>query len=89
MSSAQNLAAPAAMEVQKPLRPSSKLTKWAVNILVFLFSFSCIFPVVWMVGTSFKTSVEFQKSIIRLPESINLDNYVKIMTHAKFFQVLH
>ncbi|MDC7242259.1 MAG: carbohydrate ABC transporter permease [Spirochaetales bacterium] len=87
MNSSRTLpAAAAAVEPQKPLRSSSRVTRWIINTLVFLFSLSCIFPLIWMLSTSFKSSVEFQKSIIRLPESINFDNYIKIMTHAKFFR---
>ena len=37
-----------------------------------------------MIGTSFKTSPEYQQSIIRLPESVNLDNYGQVLKHAQF-----
>lgn len=46
------------------------------NAVLILFSLSCIFPIVWMIYSSLKTSPEFNRSIIELPEKLMFDNYV-------------
>ncbi|MDD2503280.1 MAG: carbohydrate ABC transporter permease, partial [Clostridia bacterium] len=46
------------------------------NAVLILFSLSCIFPIVWMIYSSLKTSPEFNRSIIALPEKLMFDNYV-------------
>lgn len=47
-----------------------------LNALLILFSLSCIFPVFWMVYSSLKTSPEFNRSIIALPQRPVFSNYV-------------
>lgn len=47
-----------------------------VNAILILFSISCIFPVIWMVYSSLKTSPEFNRSIITLPEKPVFENYI-------------
>lgn len=46
------------------------------NAVLILFSLSCIFPIIWMIYSSLKTSPEFNRSIIALPEKPIFDNYV-------------
>lgn len=47
-----------------------------INAVLILFSLSCIFPIVWLVYSSLKTSPEFNRSIITLPEKPVFKNYV-------------
>lgn len=47
-----------------------------VNASLALFSLSCIFPVIWMVYSSLKSSPEFNRSIIAPPEKPIIQNYV-------------
>lgn len=47
-----------------------------MNGILILFSISCISPIVWMIYSSLKTSPEFNRSIIALPEKLIFSNYV-------------
>jgi len=47
-----------------------------INATLILFSISCIFPIIWLVYSSLKTSPEFNRSIIALPEKPIFKNYV-------------
>ncbi|MDD4495154.1 MAG: carbohydrate ABC transporter permease [Eubacteriales bacterium] len=46
------------------------------NIILIIFSLSCVFPFVWMFYSSLKSSPEFNRSIIALPEKPIIQNYV-------------
>ena len=53
------------------------------NGLLLLFSFSCIFPMVWIFYSSFKTQAEFTQSSTALPQALNLKNYISVFTQTK------
>ena len=47
------------------------------HVFVFLFALVMIYPVLWMIFGSFKTSNEILNSAERLlPETFSLDNYI-------------
>lgn len=47
-----------------------------INVALFVYSVSCVFPVVWMTYSSLKTSAEFNQNIISMPAKLNFTNYV-------------
>ena len=49
------------------------------NAVIWIFSITCIFPLVWMLYSSFKVSTEFNADIIALPKSLYLGNYEDIL----------
>ena len=53
------------------------------NGLLLVFSFSCIFPMVWILYSSFKTQAEFTQSSTALPQALNLKNYISVFTQTK------
>ena len=53
------------------------------NGLLLVFSFSCIFPMVWIFYSSFKTQAEFAQSSTALPQALNLKNYISVFTQTK------
>lgn len=55
-----------------------------INIPVALLSVSCIFPVVWLIYSSFKTPQEFAFSVLSLPASLQLQNYLDAFKTAQF-----
>lgn len=55
-----------------------------LNLLMILFSASCIFPLVWMFYSSLKTKRVFNADIIGLPSEPTFSNYVKIMTNKDY-----
>ena len=46
-----------------------------LNILLWVFSLVCIFPLVWMLYSSLKEKREFNASMIALPSDPTLVNY--------------
>lgn len=58
------------------------ILKIIINALVFILSISCIFPMVWMLYSSFKTSKEFNLNIMSLPSHFQFDNYVNAIKNG-------
>lgn len=77
------------MEEKKKARtPGGKLgtgiLSVALNGLMLIFTASCIFPLIWMFYSSLKNKREFNKDIIGLPKTIDIGNYVKILTNSDY-----
>jgi raffinose/stachyose/melibiose transport system permease protein len=49
-----------------------------INAILIIFSFSCIFPLIWMFYSSLKEKRAFQLDIISLPAKPTFDNYVAV-----------
>ena len=60
------------------------IKKTISNVLFIIFSFTCIFPVLWTIYTSFKTINEYNESALSLPRVPTLSNYAHILKTAKF-----
>lgn len=58
---------------RRTLRPS----RVAFHAFVIFFGFIMLYPVLWMVAGSFKTSAEIFGNASLLPSSINLENYAR------------
>lgn len=54
--------------------------KTIINILLWIISLTFIFPIIWLIYSSFKTSAEFSESVIKLPSALNIENYKTIFT---------
>ena len=52
--------------------------KLTLNLLLFVISASFVFPLVWIVYSSLKTTAEFSASVLALPKSFHIDSYKKI-----------
>ncbi|MBO5551099.1 MAG: carbohydrate ABC transporter permease [Lachnospiraceae bacterium] len=52
-----------------------------INTVLCLFSMICIFPLVWMLYSSFKNKREFNASAISLPLKPTFENYLKIFAN--------
>lgn len=55
---------------------AKKIEHLIINVIVMLFSISCVFPIIWMLYSSFKSNPEFNRSILALPTSLHFENYV-------------
>lgn len=53
-----------------------KSQRFLINIVVLIFSISCVFPIIWMLYSSFKTNPEFNRSILALPKTLHFENYI-------------
>ncbi|WP_337102752.1 carbohydrate ABC transporter permease [Paenibacillus sp. YIM B09110] len=58
-------------------RYSRAAKKTLLNTVMMLFTFSCIFPLVWIGYSSLKTQPEFSNSILKLPEKLQFGNYAE------------
>lgn len=50
-----------------------------LNLLLILFSFTCIFPIVWVLYSSLKTQSEFSVNSVGLPQVWTLANYDSVL----------
>jgi raffinose/stachyose/melibiose transport system permease protein len=67
-------------------RYSRAAKKTLLNAVMMLFTFSCIFPLVWIGYSSLKTQPEFSNSILKLPETLQFGNYAEAI---KLTNMLH
>ncbi|MFV0341421.1 MAG: carbohydrate ABC transporter permease [Anaerocolumna sp.] len=54
------------------------------NLVLLIFSLSCIFPLVWMFYSSLKEKRIFNADIIGLPKAPTISNYIKILTNKDY-----
>ncbi len=59
-------------------------SKYFVNLILIIFSLSCIFPLIWMFYSSLKEKRVFNADIIDLPTNPTLSNYTKILTNPDY-----
>lgn len=57
---------------------------FVLNLILIVFSLTCIFPLVWMFYSSLKEKRIFNADIIGLPKAPTIDNYIKIMTNSDY-----
>lgn len=58
------------------------------NGVLIAFTLTCVFPVIWLIYSSFKTNSEFAESIIRLPRELNLENYIRVLKGSDMLKYL-
>ena len=68
----------------KTNRPGKLIGGFFMNLVLWIFSLSCIFPLVWMLYSSFKEKRAFNADIIGLPKSPTLINYIRILTNKDY-----
>ncbi|RDG31305.1 carbohydrate ABC transporter permease [Oceanispirochaeta sp. M1] len=59
-----------------------KIKIYSLNIIIWMFSLSCIFPVIWLMYSSLKTSSEFNRDIISFPKAMQFTNYSRAFLSA-------
>ena len=55
-----------------------------MNLILWIFSLSCIFPIVWMIYSSLKEKRAFNADIIGLPKNPTLINYTRILSNPDY-----
>lgn len=60
------------------------INAFIVNAVLIVFSFSCIFPLLWMFNSSLKEKRDFNADIIGLPHNPTFSNYIKILTNKDY-----
>ena len=51
-----------------------------LNGIIIIFSLSCVYPIFWMLYSSFKTTRDFNNNPVGLPADGNIENYIEIIT---------
>lgn len=59
-------------------------SKFFVNLILIIFSLSCIFPLIWMFYSSLKEKRVFNADIVGLPTNPTLSNYTKVLTNPDY-----
>lgn len=54
---------------------------------MFIFTISCIYPLIWIVYSSLKTQPEFANSILSLPQNLHFANYVEALELTNMLQL--
>lgn len=54
------------------------------NVILLIFSISCIFPAIWLFYSSLKEKSEFYHSPVALPENPSFEHYISILTKSDF-----
>lgn len=55
-----------------------------MNAILWIFSLSCIFPIIWMIYSSLKEKRAFNANIVGLPKEPTLQNYIRILTNPDY-----
>lgn len=60
--------------------------KLIINIIVGLFSLSCIFPIVWMINSALRTNEEFMSNSLGIAGQLYIENFVKALQTGGFLR---
>ena len=55
-----------------------------LNVMLWIFSLTCIFPLIWMFYSSLKEKRVFNADIMGLPKEPTFSNYVRILTNPDY-----
>ncbi len=73
------------MKKDKGVHPVRKgIAGFLMNLVLAVFSLSCIFPIVWMLYSSLKEKRAFNADIVGLPKEPTLINYTRILTNSDY-----
>ena len=66
------------------MKRRSKLTlgQQILNVALFIFSATCLYPIIWLFYSSFNNMREFNKNPIALPKTWNFENYKFVLTKS-------
>lgn len=57
-----------------------------VNVILILFSLSCVFPLLWLLNSALKTSNEFMQDSLSLAVHPQVENFVRAVTASGFLR---
>ncbi len=63
-------------------KKENSVATWLIRIYTILFSVTILFPLIWVIYSSFKTNQEFFQDVWALPTALQLDNYVRAWEKA-------
>lgn len=62
-----------------------KILSYLLNIVVWIFSITCVFPFVWIMYSSLKTQKEFSLNIVSLPSAPQISNYIELIKNKGMY----
>ncbi|MGB8455168.1 MAG: hypothetical protein WCD89_22910 [Anaerocolumna sp.] len=62
----------------------TKIMSIFMNLVLIIFSLSCIFPLVWMLYSSLKEKRVFNADVMGLPKNPSFKNYIDIFTNKDY-----
>lgn len=66
---------------KKQITPRQAVAAFFCNFIPALYAITCIFPVIWLFYTTFKTQTEFSIDVLALPKTwTNITNYSYVLT---------
>ena len=68
----------------KNLKLKNGILGFFMNAILWIFSLSCIFPIIWMIYSSLKEKRAFNADIVGLPKEPTLGNYIRILTNPDY-----
>ena len=63
--------------------PSRIAARVFTNLIMILYSITCIYPIVWIFYSSIKTNRDFQNNILGFPKTFEIENYIYVLTSGK------
>lgn len=66
----------------------SNFIKVLTNGIMMIISLTCLFPLIWLLYSSFKERSEFQLDTLGLPKAIHLQNYIKAFEIGDLFTAI-
>ena len=79
-------------QAKKPLRKPTSGTRIGtilINLIPVIYALSCVFPIVWLFYTTFKTQNEFVIDVLALPRTLlNVSNYEYVFTQMPVLQTM-
>ena len=58
------------------------ISRWLLRILLYFWALTILFPIIWMLYSSFKTPQEFMTNVWAWPKWIYIVNYIKAWIEA-------
>jgi raffinose/stachyose/melibiose transport system permease protein len=65
------------------MRITTRINSFLINFFLLVFSFTCIFPVIWLFYSSLKSQREFARNVIGFPQEITFDNFAFIFNTGR------
>ena len=69
---------------KKEINVKNGILGFFMNVILWIFSLSCIFPIIWMLYSSLKEKRTFNADIVGLPKEPTLQNYIRILTNPDY-----
>jgi raffinose/stachyose/melibiose transport system permease protein len=66
----------------------AKFLRFGLNMVLFIFSITCIFPIVWILYSSLKTQAEFAVNSVGLPHVFTFANYFSVIRETNMLRYM-